>query len=239
MPTELSTLETESSPDSTWDGILRAVSLFVPPYEAHQRTDLHRKTKPIVFSKCHDSTDRFDLGDVLQHIRHDDLKHRSHLVLLLGHQGQDSTRVVVGAFFSGDTQSPAANEERESIALPRLLFRLQPSFDLFHLGGKGIRALMPVNESDTEKTDYHNCLGELAQSKVGVRIDPATSHATFFRGNNPAGDRVSGLYEKVTSTRKHEGCDAMDGDQQERETSFTVTRLATFHVEGGPNYNYD
>ncbi|PYH68674.1 uncharacterized protein BO88DRAFT_444355 [Aspergillus vadensis CBS 113365] len=237
--TELPTLETALSPDSTWNGILRAVSLFVPPSELHQRTDLHRKTKPIVFSKCHDSTDRFDLGHVLQHIRHDDPKHRSHLVLLLGHQGQDSTRVVVGAFFSGDTQSPAANEERESIALPRLLFQLQPSLDLFHLGGKRIRALLPVNESDTEKTDSHNCMGELTQSRVGVKIDPATSHATFFRGNNPARNRVSGLYEEATSTRKHDGCDAMNGDQQERETSFTVTRLAIFHVEGGPNYDYD
>lgn len=68
-----------------------------------------------------------------------------------------------------------------------------------------------------------------------MRIDPITSQATFFRGTATAARRRSGQYEEVT--RKHEGSDIRHGDQQERQTDFTVTRLAIFIVEGGPYYD--
>ncbi|KAI2953319.1 hypothetical protein CBS147323_10126 [Aspergillus niger] len=245
--TELLSLDTESSADSAWDGILRAVSLFVPPFEIHEKTDWNRKVKPVTFSKCHDwtsgsLTDSLGLSHVLQPTTHDDPKHRSHLVLLLGHQGPDSTRVVVGAFFPGGTQSPAANEgkepekiQRSAIALPQLLFQLQPNFDLFRRSGEDTRSSLPICESDTGQTDYLNYVGDPTQSRVGVRIDPITSQATFFRGTATAARRRSGQYEEVT--RKHEGSDIRHGDQQERQTDFTVTRLAIFIVEGGPYYD--
>ncbi|EAW08792.1 uncharacterized protein ACLA_097300 [Aspergillus clavatus NRRL 1] len=245
--TGIPNLETESSPDTTMAGILRAVSLFIPPFQAHKRTELARKVKLITFQKCYDSisqslTDSLDLGHILGQIFHGDPDRRSHLVLFLGHQAQDSKRVVVGAFFPICTQNPAAKEGKEPekicksrIALPQLLFQLQPSFSLFRWNGEGSMSSSQAYDSATGYTGHPNCIGDLNRSKVGVEIDSVTRQATFLRGTDTA-NRMPGGYEEVT--RKHDGAENIHEDQQERKTDFTVTRIAILNVEGGPNYDY-
>ncbi|PYH98274.1 hypothetical protein BO71DRAFT_316592 [Aspergillus ellipticus CBS 707.79] len=254
MSTEMPGLETEPSPDTTMDGILRAVSLFIPPFQAHKRTDWDRKVKSITFQDCYDSisqglTDSFDLDHILQQIFHNDPNDRSHLVLFLGNQAQDSKRVVVGAFFPSLTlptwvQTPSAEDKKQpeqrnqsKIAPPQLLFQLQPSFSLFRWNGENNIPSPRAYDSATVQIDRPNCIGDPNRSKVGVEIDPVTKQATFLRGTATAANRTSGGYEEVT--RNYDGAETVNGDQQERKTHFTVTRIAIFNVEGGPHYHRD
>ncbi|PIG84014.1 hypothetical protein AARAC_006328 [Aspergillus arachidicola] len=246
--TGIPNVEPESSPDTTIDGILRAVSFFIPPFQAHKRTELARNIELIRFQKCYDSishslTNSLDLGHILQQTFHDDPSRRSHLVLFLGDQAQESEKVVVGAFFSRCTEAPAAKEEKqpERIANPRntppqLLFQLQPSFSLFQWTGEDSMSSSQAYNSATGHTDYPNGIGDLNRSKVGVEIESVTRQATFLRGTATSANRMSGGYEEVT--RKCDGAGTIDGDQQEPKTIFTVTRIAIFNVEGGPNYDY-
>ncbi|GMG46572.1 unnamed protein product [Aspergillus oryzae var. brunneus] len=241
-------VETESSPDTTIDGILRAASLFIPPFQAHKRTELARNVELITFQKCYDSisqslTDSLDLGHILQQTFHDDPSRLSHLVLFLGYQAQESEKVVVGAFFSSCTETHAAKEGKEPekigksrIAPPLLLFQLQPSFSLFRWSGEDSMSSSQAYNSATGHTDHPNGIGDLNRSKVGMEIDSVTRQATFLRGTATATNRMSGGYEEVT--RKYDGTETIDGDQQERKTIFTVTRIAIFNVDGGPNYDY-
>ncbi|PYI12677.1 hypothetical protein BO78DRAFT_356966 [Aspergillus sclerotiicarbonarius CBS 121057] len=250
--TETPTLEPECTPDPTMDGILRAASLFIPPFEVHKRTDLARKVKPITFQKFYDSTsqtvtDSLDLGHILQPIFHNDVNRQSHLVLFLGHQAQDSKPVVVGAFFpsSSCTPTPATTEANEPEpeekmgetrpALPQLLFQLQPTFNLFRWTGEDTSISSSPECTSTSAREHtnppSNYIGDPIRSKVGVAINSITREATFLQGTaaTTAGNQISGGYEEVT--RKHD-------DQPERKTTFTVTRLAIFSVEGGPRYDY-
>ncbi|KAE8135572.1 hypothetical protein BDV38DRAFT_294592 [Aspergillus pseudotamarii] len=249
--TGIPNLGIESSADTTMNGILRAVSLFIPPFQAHKRSELLRKVKLISFQKCYDSissqslTDSLDLGLILQRTFQDYPNYRSYLVLLLGHQARDSTKVVVGAYFPSCTQTPAAKKgkkpeeiDESRIAPPLLLFQLQPSFSLFRWNGEDSMSLSQVNDSASVHTDHPNCIGDPTQSKVGVEIDSVTGQATFLRGTATTANRMSGMYEEVTTSRKDDGAETINEDQQERRTTFTLTRIAIFNVEGGPNYDY-
>ncbi|KAK6820193.1 hypothetical protein RU639_007480 [Aspergillus parasiticus] len=241
-------VETESSPDTTIDGILRAASLFIPPFRAHKRIELARNVELITFQKCYDSisqslTDSLDLGHILQQTFHDDPNRRSHLVLFLGYQAQESEKVVVGAFFSSCMETPAAKEGKEPEEIgnsrntpPQLLFQLQPTFSLFRWTGEDRMSSSQAYNRARGHTDHPNGIGDLNRSKVGVEIDSVRRQATFLRGTATATNRMSGGYEEVTM--KYDGDETIDGDQQERKTIFTVTRIAIFNVEGGPNYDY-
>ncbi|PWY88364.1 hypothetical protein BO70DRAFT_331738 [Aspergillus heteromorphus CBS 117.55] len=282
-------LETQSSrsspplpPDTTtMDEILRAVSLFIPPFHPHKRTDQVRKLKPITFEKCYDDsipsqslTDSsgisldMDLGHILQQFSEDNHPNRlsqSRLVLFLGHQAQDSSKdvpIVVGAFFP---TTPAAKREEEKeptertvgdkstispLPVPQFLFQLQPTFRLFRWNGEGSSVTgtaTATGYTDPHPTSNSNYLGDPIRSKVGVEIDSVTGQATFLRGTNRVSDGDG--YEEVTVTvpsnsKKHDGTDTVHGDdggqdQQARKTTFTVTRIALFNVDGGPNYDYE
>ncbi|KAE8367642.1 hypothetical protein BDV27DRAFT_154788 [Aspergillus caelatus] len=233
------------------DRILRAVSLFIPPFQAHKRSELARKVKLITFQKCYDSissqslTDSLDLGQILQRTFHNDPNRRSHLVLFLGHQAQNSKKVVVGAYFPSCTQTPASEVEKKPekidksrITPPLLLFQLQPSFSLFRWNGEGSMSSSQANDSATGYTDHPNYIGGPTQSKVGVEVDSVTGQATFLRSTATTANGMSGVYEEVTTSRKHDGAETINEDQQERRTTFTVTHIAIFNVEGGPHYDY-
>ncbi|PWY67069.1 hypothetical protein BO94DRAFT_540499 [Aspergillus sclerotioniger CBS 115572] len=245
-PTQIPNLESESTPDITLDGILRAVSLFVPPFQAHERTELGRKVNLITFQKQHDwihsFSDTLDLSHILHQAFLDDPNRRAQLVLFLGHQAQDSKKVVVGAFFPGRTQTPAAEEgkqleevENSRISLPQLLFQLQPSFSLFRWNGEANMSSSQLYDSAIGDVDHPNCIGDPKGSKVGVEIDSATRQATFLGGTDTAICQTGG-YDEVT--RKYNGAEGINANQKERKTKFTVTRIVVFDVEGGPNYDY-
>lgn len=251
MFTEIPNSETESSADTTMIGILRAVSLFIPPFQAHKRSELARKVKLISFQKCYDSIssqsliDSLDLCHILQQTFHKNPNCQSHLALLIGHQAQDSKKVVVGAYFPNCTQAPAAKEGKtpermgkSRIASPLLLFQLQPSFSLFRWNGEGSISSSQANDSATDLTNHPNCIGDPTQSKVGIEIDPVTGQATFLQGIAITPNRMSGVYEEITTSRRHDGPETIIEDQQEQRTTFTVTRIAIFNVEGGPSYDY-
>ncbi|RAL16977.1 uncharacterized protein BO97DRAFT_467494 [Aspergillus homomorphus CBS 101889] len=252
-PTEIPNVETDSSPDTMMDGILRAVSLFIPSFQTHKRTELARKVQLITFHKFYDSisqslTDSLDLDHIFQPIVHKDSdQDQSHLVLFLGNQAPDLKEVVVGAFFPSGTLTPAVAKEAKKLAtintarripLPQLLFQLKPSFSLFRLNKESSSySSSQADDSATEHSiDHLTCIGEPNRSKVGLELDPVTRQATFLRGTATAANRMPGAYEEVA--RKHgDGADTVDGDQQERRTAFTVTRVAIFNVEGGPKYD--
>ncbi|OOF96900.1 hypothetical protein ASPCADRAFT_145720 [Aspergillus carbonarius ITEM 5010] len=245
---EIQKLETESSLDISLNGILRAVSFFIPPFQAHQKDELRRNVNLITFHKHYDSiphglTDTIHLNHILQQTFHSDPNRRSQLVLFLGQQDHDSKEVVVGLFFPSCTQTAAAKEEKgpdktgqSRMPIPQLLFQLQPRFCLFRWNGEANMSSSQAYDSATGHTDHPHCIGDPNRSKVGVIFDSATRQATFLRGMATAVCRISGGYEEVTG--KYDRAETIDGDQQEQKTKFTVTRIAIFYVEGGPNYDY-
>ncbi|PYI15796.1 hypothetical protein BO99DRAFT_341620 [Aspergillus violaceofuscus CBS 115571] len=238
--TERPNLEPASSLD-TMDAILHAVSLFIPPFQTHQRSELARRVKLIAFHNCYDArfrdpTDNLDLRHILQQATHNSPTGCAYLILLLGNHAQDSDKVVVGAFFrdAPTTDDKAPPERgRSTVAHPYLLFQLQPQFSLFRwAGGRSSRPLSPEDEdgSATGHTEHRNCLGDPDGSRVAVEIDASTGQATFLRGTVHAAGALSGGYEELT--RK----DDRTASVHEWQTDFTVSRVAVFGVEGGPTY---
>ncbi|PYI32659.1 hypothetical protein BP00DRAFT_435078 [Aspergillus indologenus CBS 114.80] len=236
--TERPNLEPASSLD-TMDAILRAVSLFLPPFQTHQRSELARRVKQITFHNCYDArlrdpTDNLDLRHILQQATHSSPTGRAYLILLLGNHAQDSDKVVVGAFFrdAPTTADKAPPEKGRSIvAHPDLLFLLQPQFSLFRWSGeRSSRPLSPEDGSATGYTEHRNCLGDPDGSRVAVEIDASTGQATFLQGTVHTVGALSGGYEELTRAEDRAA------SVHEWQTDFTVSRVAVFGVEGGPTY---
>ncbi|OJJ96351.1 hypothetical protein ASPACDRAFT_34758 [Aspergillus aculeatus ATCC 16872] len=259
--TERPILETGSSAPDTMDAILRAVSLFTPPFQTHQRSELARRVQGITFHNCYDmnfqgSADSLDLRHILQHATtHNHPTGRAYLILFLGdHQVHDTDKVVVGAFFrdltlatptpttakENDDKAPPKKDKSTVVARPQLLFQLQPRFSLFRWTGG--RSSMPLSVSPADNSPPghaapRNCIGDPDQSRVALEIDADTKQATFLRrGTVRTAGTLSGGYEELT--RKRDG-ESGGGNSRERQTTFTVGRVAVFRVEGGPTYAYE
>ncbi|RAH69959.1 uncharacterized protein BO66DRAFT_401655 [Aspergillus aculeatinus CBS 121060] len=258
LSTERPNLETESSAPDTMDAILRAVSLFIPPFQTHHRSELARRVQAITFHHCYDrnfqgSADSLDLRHILQQATtHDHPTARAYLVLFLGDHAHNSDKVVAGAFFRDltlatpptaketDDKPPPKKDKSAVVARPQLLFQLQPQFSLFRWTGG--RTSMPLSSSPEDNSPPGHpapghCIGDPDQSRVALEIDADTKQATFLRGTGHAAGTPSGGYEELT--RKHARTESGSGDPHERQTTFTVGRVAVFRVEGGPTYAYE
>ncbi|RAK77487.1 uncharacterized protein BO72DRAFT_477354 [Aspergillus fijiensis CBS 313.89] len=258
LSTERPNLETGSSAPDTMDAILRAVSLFIPPFQTHHRSELARRVQAITFHNCYDmnfqgSADSLDLRHILQQATtHDHPAGRAYLVLFLGDHAHNSDKVVAGAFFRDltlatpptakehDDKPPPEKDKSPVVARPQLLFQLQPRLSLFRwTGGRSSMplSLSPEDNSPPGHPAPRHCIGDPDQSRVALEIDADTKQATFLRGTGHAAGTPSGGYEELT--RKHARTESGGGDSPAWQTTFTVGRVAVFRVEGGPTYAYE
>ncbi|KAJ5612724.1 hypothetical protein N7510_005918 [Penicillium lagena] len=242
MPEASVAFGTASQPNSTTSDILRAVSLFVPPYEAHKKSEIARKFRPFSFEEiCEPSTqrsnDNLSRNHIIQRVAQEETDHRPRLLLFVGDQDQSRIPEVTGALFSRtsgtmSTKNQAIPEEtgERSLDLPQLLFQLQPSFRLIQLNKAG-NTRPPAHESTTGHVDNLGAqywIGD-RESKVGLRVDTVTSQVTYLQ-NTATADKSRNLYDEVFWNNEN-----VSGKKQDEgiEKSFAVTQIAVYRVEDG------
>ncbi|KAJ5818249.1 hypothetical protein N7474_003840 [Penicillium riverlandense] len=238
---------TESLPDSTMSDILRSVSLFVPPYEAHGKRELAQRFRPFSFRTIYQSSaqeldDSVALTHIIQSIAERDSDHRPHLLLFLGDQAQSQLPEVMGAFFPGTSRRQSTEEEDISkktgefkLGPPQLLFQLQPSFRVHRWNGAD-RISRPLAygsmTGNLKDLAAHYWIGDLDGSKVGLEIDPVTRQAKLVQNKAAAADWSGGGYEDAI--RNNENSEASSEKSNEgTEAGFTVTHICVYRIEGG------
>ncbi|PYI04460.1 hypothetical protein BO78DRAFT_449873 [Aspergillus sclerotiicarbonarius CBS 121057] len=241
-PTDIPAIGTELASYSSMDGIVRAVSLFIPPYEAHDGSGLGREFEPVIFETSYDSSaqeslDKLSLNHITQHITHDPVQ--KSLLLVVGTQSHSMTPVVVGAFFPTTATSNNPQEEQRlddqdeiKIPHPELLFQLQPKFALFRLNEQA--TLPPANTGATMYGDspaQPYWIGSPYKSDVGFSIDPVTREGIFMQATTAAAGQNRGVYEELTGSHANE-------DHNDRSTKFTVAEMVTLSVRGGSKNKY-
>lgn len=244
MPEASLAFGAESPPNSTLSDILRAVSLFVPPYEAHKKSELARKFRPFSFenlcrSSTQESNDSLARNHIVQSVAQEDPDHRPRLLLFVGDQAQSRIPEVIGAFFSSisetmSTKYQGVSEEtgEYNLGLPQLLFQLQPSFRLLRLKGAG-NTRSPAHETTTghvDNSDAQYWIGD-RESKVGLKVDTVTRQVTYVQ-NTATADKSRNLYDEVFWNNENGD---VSGEKQDEGigTSFAVTQIAVYRVEGG------
>lgn len=244
MPDASLASEVESPPNSTTSDICRAVSLFVPPYEAHKQFELSRKFRPFSFeiisqSSTRELNDSLSRNHIIQSVAQKDPDYGPRLLLFIGDQGQSRIPEVIGAFFSRTSDNVSAKDQEISekpgeskLGLPRLLFQLQPSFRLMQLNKAG-NTQPPSHESAIEHVENPDTLYWIGdqESKVGLKVDTDTGHIAYVHSKATT-DESQSLYEEIFGNNEKSGT---SGETQDKGigTSFAVTQIAVYGVEGG------
>lgn len=226
--------------------ILRAVSLFVPPYESHNGPELNRGLRPFTFETVYESSAResneyLTLPHILQTVGKRISGGQDGLLLFIGDQGQDRIPEVMGAFVPIVVKITGARGGDQPIkagdckfGLPKLLFHFQSSIRLFRSDRSGSLARVPADEFtvghvDDPATSYW--IGDPNTSQTGFRIDPDARQITFMHTINAADQRQE-VYGEVFGATENSKNSGEKWDEGVR-SSFTVTRIAIYRAEGG------